>query len=149
MTAFDAHSHLPDPKTQPEFYESVVTKRLLAWVLDISMIACIIVPIFFFTLGLAFLIAAPLWLVISFLYRWATLSNRSATLGMRVMSIELRSARGQRLDGGTAFIHTLGYLLSSGMFLVQLVSIACMLASRRGQSLTDLALGTVMLNQRA
>jgi uncharacterized RDD family membrane protein YckC len=149
MTAFDAHSHLPDPKTQPEFYESVVTKRLLAWVLDISMIACIIVPIFFFTLGLAFLIAAPLWLVISFLYRWATLSNRSATLGMRVMSIELRSARGQRLDGGTAFIHTLGYFLSSGMFLVQLVSIACMLASRRGQSLTDLALGTVMLNQRA
>jgi uncharacterized RDD family membrane protein YckC len=107
------------------------------------------VPIFFFTLGLAFLIAAPLWLVISFLYRWATLSNRSATLGMRVMSIELRSARGQRLDGGTAFIHTLGYFLSSGMFLVQLVSIACMLASRRGQSLTDLALGTVMLNQRA
>jgi uncharacterized RDD family membrane protein YckC len=149
MTAFDAHPHLPDPETQPEFYESVVTKRLLAWVLDISMIACIIVPIFFFTLGLAFLIAAPLWLVISFLYRWATLSNRSATLGMRVMSIELRSARGQRLDGGTAFIHTLGYFLSSGMFLVQLVSIACMLASRRGQSLTDLALGTVMLNQRA
>jgi uncharacterized RDD family membrane protein YckC len=149
MTAFDAHSHLPDPETQPEFYESVVTKRLLAWVLDISMIACIIVPIFFFTLGLAFLIAAPLWLVISFLYRWATLSNRSATLGMRVMSIELRSARGQRLDGGTAFIHTLGYFLSSGMFLVQLVSIACMLGSRRGQSLTDLALGTVMLNQRA
>jgi hypothetical protein len=39
MTAFDAHSHLPDPETQPEFYESVVTKRLLAWVLDLSMIA--------------------------------------------------------------------------------------------------------------
>lgn len=149
MTAFDTHSHLPDPKTQSGFYEGVVTKRLLAWVIDISMIAVIIVPIFIATLGLAFFIAAPLWFVISFLYRWATLSNRSATLGMRVMSIELRSARGQRLDGGTAFIHTLGYFLSSGMFLVQLVSIACMLGSRRGQSLTDLALGTVMLNQRA
>lgn len=54
MTAFDTHSHLPDPKTQSGFYEGVVTKRLLAWVIDISMIAVIIVPIFIATLGLAF-----------------------------------------------------------------------------------------------
>ena len=51
-------------------------------------------------------------LVISFLYRWVTIASGSATLGMRMMSIEFRTRYGERFDGGTALLHTLGYTVS-------------------------------------
>ena len=63
--------------------------------------------------------------------------------------IELRNAEGHRLSLGEAALHTVGYYISFGMALVQLVSVIFMLTSERGQSLTDMVMGTVMLNRRA
>ena len=111
MTAYSTAPHLPDPETQPGFYGGVTTKRLFAWIVDVLIIAAFMVPIVVLTLGLAVLVLAPIWLIVSFLYRWATIASGSATLGMRFMSIELRDAYGKRLDGAQAFLHTLGYII--------------------------------------
>jgi len=86
-------------------------------------------------------------LVIGFFYRWFTIANRSATWGMRMMSIELRDAAGHRLDSGTAFWHTAGYTFSVVTAPLQLVSIVMMALTARGQGLSDTVLGTVMLNR--
>ncbi|MGB0439176.1 MAG: RDD family protein [Primorskyibacter sp.] len=149
MYAPDPVSHLPDPNTQPGFYESVPIKRLLAWVIDTGVVLALIIPVIVLTLGLSLFVLPMVWLIVSFLYRWATIASKSSTWGMRMMSIELRDAHGQRLDGGLAFIHTLGYSLSMAFFIVQVVSIVLMVGSPRGQGVTDMALGTVMLNRRA
>ena len=54
---------------------------------------------------------------------------------------------GERFDFATAFLHTLGYTLSIGTLLVQIVSVFLMFTSSRGQGLTDHVLGTVAINR--
>ncbi len=66
-----------------------------------------------------------------------------------MMSIELREADGLRLSGGTALVHTLGYTVSVAMAPLQLISVIIMVAMGRGQGLTDLILGTAMINRPA
>lgn len=140
---------LPDPQYQPEFYADIAPKRLMAWVIDVGLILGLTLVILPFTAFIGLFFLPFLYAAIGFVYRVMTLSGGSATLGMRVMSVELRTAQGDRFELGTAFLHTLGYYLSFGMALVQLASVVLMLTSERGQSLTDMVLGTVMLNRRA
>jgi uncharacterized RDD family membrane protein YckC len=140
------YGSLPDPEAEAEFYADVPVKRLLAWVVDTVLVALITLVALPFTLFTGLFFLPLLWLVLSFLYRWVTIANRSATWGMRLVSLEFRDARGQRFDAMTAFLHTLGYAVSMAMTPLQLVSIALMLTTRRAQGLTDHVLGTVALN---
>lgn len=142
-------SALPDPATQPAFYEGTAVKRAIAWMLDGVVIFLITLVVLPFTAFLGLLIYAGLWAVTSFLYRTATIASGSATFGMRMMALELRDAQGARLDFGQAFLHTAGYFVSVAVFPLQLISILLMLGSERGQGLTDHVLGTVALNRRA
>ena len=138
----------PDPHTQPQFYDGIPLKRLLAWVVDMVLIAVIcvlIVPVTAFT-GIFFF--PFLMLVVGFIYRCGTLAGGSATWGMRLMSMELRRSDDRPLDGGTAILHTLGYSISLAFPILQVISIVLMLTSERRQGLTDMALGTVALNRR-
>ncbi|EIE51875.1 hypothetical protein AL036_07520 [Salipiger aestuarii] len=142
-------SHLPDPVTQRGFYDSVAIKRGLAWVVDSIIVALLVLVALVFTAFLGAFVFFALWMVISFAYRVITLASGSATWGMRLMAIEFRDWRGQRFDLPQAFLHTLGYMVSVSMAPLQLISIVCMIATERGQGLTDLLLGTTALNRRA
>lgn len=144
----DPYWGLPDPNTQSGFYAGVAVKRLLAWVFDVVIIAALVFLVGIFTLGLAWILF-PLMLLVGFVYRWMTIAGGSATWGMRMMAIELRTREGQPLDGGTAFLHTLGYTVSIAVSPLQLISVILMLFSPRGQGLTDMLLGTAMLNRSA
>lgn len=143
------YSGLPDPDRAREFYADTPVKRLLAWLADTVLVGFLVLLTVPFTLGLALFFAPVLWLLLSFLYRWVTLANGSATWGMRLMSIEIRCADGTRLDTAKAFLHTLGYSVSVAVFPLQLVSIGLMLTSPRAQGLTDHLLGTAALNRSA
>ena len=142
-------TQLPDPITQSSFYENVPAKRLLAWVFDAVFVLILSVVVLPFTAFLGLFFLPLLWLVVGFAYRVITTTNGSATWGMRIASIELRNSAGTRLNLGEATLHTLGYSVSIGTFLIQAASIVLMCASLRGQSLTDHILGTVMLNKQA
>ena len=144
----DPYWGLPDPTTQAGFYSGVTMKRLLAWVFDFVIIAAICLVIGLATIGLAWFLL-PLMFLVGFVYRWLTIAGGSATWGMRMMAIELRTREGQPLDGGTAFLHTLGYTVSLAVSPLQLISVVLMLFSPRGQGLTDMLLGTAMLNRTA
>lgn len=140
---------LPDPDSQPEFYTDIPTKRLIAWVIDtilIMAVAILIIPFTAFT-GLFFF--PLLYLVVGFAYRVVTLANGSATLGMRLTSIELRTQRGERFDLGHAFLHTLGFSVSLSFPIFQIISIVLMMTTARAQGLTDHVMGTVALNRAA
>jgi uncharacterized RDD family membrane protein YckC len=139
----------PDPDRHAAFYSGVPAKRALAWIIDTIFVTLIVVVISLLTALTALFILPLVWLSVGFLYRWVTISGRSATWGMRLMSIELLDRYGQRFDAATAFLHTLGYSLSMAFVLPQIISVGLMLVSRRGQGLTDMVLGSVAINSRA
>ncbi len=141
-------SHLPDPHRQAEFYDGVAFKRGIAWFIDCAVIIAISLPLALFTIVGLFMIPV-FFMVVGFLYRWFTISGGSATWGMRLMAIELRDAYGRRLDGQQALFHTLGYTVTMSTVILQIISIFLMLTSERGQSLTDMFMGTTALNLRA
>jgi uncharacterized RDD family membrane protein YckC len=118
-------------------------------VIDVIIVFTISFFISVFTLGLLFLLFGFLSLAIGFIYRTVTLANGSATLGMRMMGIEIRRASGERLDLASAALHTIGYQLSMAFILVQIGSIVLMLTSARAQGLSDHILGTAAINRPA
>ena len=142
-------SHLPDPVTQPGFYQDTPVKRGLAWVIDLVFVSILVVPAVVMTAFTALFFLPLLFLIVGFAYRVFTIASGSATWGMRLMSIELRNANGQRLDFTEAFLHTLGYSISVAFAPLQLISIVLMFTSERRQGLSDMVLGTAMLNRRA
>ena len=141
--------HLPDPQTQPEFYEDVAMKRLIAFVLDTVLIALITVLVVPFTAFTGLFFFPFLMAAVGFVYRVISIANGSATLGMRLMAIEFRNASGARFDLGQAFLHTVGLNLSFAIMPLQLVSVVLMATTERGQGLTDHVMGSVAINRPA
>lgn len=140
---------LPDPDRHAEFYAGVPMKRALAWIVDTVIVTGIVMVISVLTVFTALFFLPLLWLTVGFVYRWVTLSGRSATWGMRLMGIEFLDRTGLRFDAATAFAHTAGYSLSVAFVLPQIVSVGLMCLSRRGQGLSDMILGTVAINRAA
>lgn len=141
--------NLPDPVHHAEFYSGVATKRALAWVIDVILVALFSVLILPFTAFTGLFFFPILMLSVGFLYRWFTIAGRSATWGMRLFNIELREMSGNRLSSGTALLHTLGYTVSVVTAPLQLISAAMMALTPRGQGLTDHLLGTTAINRPA
>lgn len=137
---------LPDPFDRPEFYETIRIKRLIAWGIDLVVTLTLSVVLSILTFGLGFLLFFLVLPLVSFAYRYFTLSGSSATWGMRMMAIQLREGDGQRLRASTAFWHTLGYHLSFMLPVVQMASVAMMAFSTYRQGLSDMVFDTVMIN---
>ncbi len=140
-------TRLPDPDTRADVYAGVVVKRAAAWVIDMILIIGLCLLILPFTAFTGIFFFPFMMLVLGFIYRWTTIAGRSSTWGMRTMAIELRDIQGQRLSGGTAFWHTLGYSVSVAVFPLQLISVIMMLATPRKQGLSDHLLGTAAVNR--
>ena len=149
MSAHPMQLGLPEPSTKPQFYEGILIKRVLAWVIDVMLIALLCLLVLPFTAFLAIFIFPLLMLITGFVYRWFTIAGKSSTWGMRVMGIELRDADGLHLQSGTALAHTFGYTVSVAIAPLQLISILMMLMTDRKQGLTDHILGTAALNRPA
>ncbi len=149
MIVADPLSRLPDPDYHAEFYRDVPMKRLIAWFIDTVLIALVVLLIVPFTAFVALFFLPMVFLAVSFMYRWVTLTSGSATWGMRLMAIEFRRHDAARFDALTAFLHTLGFTVSISMVIPQLISIALMVTGARAQGLSDMALGTVALNRAA
>lgn len=149
MTDAPLLNALPDPDRHAEFYEGVPLKRGLAWLVDITLIFLITLPIVLLTAFTALFIYPLVFICVGFAYRWWSLTRRSATPGMRLLGIEFLNRHAHPLTGTEALLHVTGYMLSMGTLLVQCLSIVMMLAGPRKQGLTDLVLGTVAINRAA
>lgn len=71
----------------------------------------------------------------------------SATFSMSIMAIELRHENGHLLDFITSVLHTIGLHVSFAFVLVQLLSIGMMVMRDDRKSLTDMVIGTFMVNR--
>ena len=131
----------PDPDLHPQFYDGIAGKRLLAWIVDVTLVIVFCLLILPFTAFTGLFFFPFLTLVVGFAYR-------SATWGMRLMAMELRDHRDRPFDFMTALLHTIGYSLSMTVTIIQVVSVVLICTTARRQSLTDMALGTVPVNRR-
>lgn len=141
--------HLPDPQTQPEFYDDVAMKRLFAFVIDTVLIALISVAILPFTAFVGIFFFGFLMMIVGFVYRVISLAAGSATPGMRLLAIEFRAADGSQFDLGQAILHTIGLSVSFAIPLIQIASAILMATTPRGQGVTDYVMGSVAINRPA
>ena len=63
------------------------------------------------------------------------------------MAIEIRTRTGDRLDLGTAAVHTAVYMFLMATVIGWAVSALCIMATRYHQGLPDLLLGTAAINR--
>lgn len=140
-----------DPDTQPQLFEGVLSKRIVAFVVDALIIAGLMVPaalvvfvIAVITLGIGFLLYPVLFVLVALGYVGFTLGGpASATIGMRVAGLEMRTWSGAPMFTLLAIMHALLFWFSMGLTpLILLVG----LFTRRRQLLHDLLLGTVVVN---
>lgn len=141
-----ATSLLPDPDRHAAFYQGTAMRRAGAWIIDTALTAILSALIVPLTAFLALFFLPLIFVVVNAVWRWVFLARASATPGMWVTGIEFRRADGQRFDGMTAFLHTAAFTLSWIFVLPQILSVGLMATTARGQGLTDLVLGTAVIN---
>jgi uncharacterized RDD family membrane protein YckC len=147
--------HAFDPYAEPDLFRSVLIRRVIAFLIDLIVLSVpVILAIIFIaifgvvTLGLGwalFWLAWPASVIWAIIYYGASLGGpHSATLGMRVMDIELRTwygAPGYFLLGA---MHGVLFWVSISV-LSPLVLLVGLFNSRR-RLLHDIVLGTVIIN---
>lgn len=146
-------SDLPDPASAPELFDGVLTRRVIAYFIDISLIIALVIGMSivslisgFFSAGLSWVLMPVIVVVSVVLYYAATLgSPRRATIGMQQMDIVLTPTRGLPLDGWKAFLHPLVFWLTC--WILPPFSYLVALFTPRRQTLHDLLLGTLMVRR--
>jgi len=153
---FDPRAQAYDPMRRPELFEGVPARRVVAFLIDMVIIAsslllagAIVLLLGLVTLGIGwglfFLLAPPAWLVWAILYCGVTLGGpRSATLGMRLMDLEMRTYYGAPAYFVLGAVHAVFFWLSVSA-LTPFVLLVCFFNERR-RLLHDILLGTVIVN---
>ena len=137
---------IPDPATQPEFFSGVTFKRLIAWTLDLMAITIISAIVATLPLFIGWFFFPLVFLAVKLVYCIGTISRGSATPGMRLMNIELRNREGRAMESSEAVLHTVTYVVSMAFVIPQLISLALMVVSPKGQGLHDMFVGATVIN---
>jgi uncharacterized RDD family membrane protein YckC len=147
--------HAYDPVSSPELFEGVLARRVIAFFIDLAIITVpVVVAAMFiflfglFTLGLGwflFWLLSPGALIWALLYYGLTFgSPASATIGMRLMDLEMRTWYGAPAYFVLGAVHAVVYWISVSA-LTPLVLLVGLLNARR-RLLHDIVLGTVVIN---
>jgi uncharacterized RDD family membrane protein YckC len=151
----DIKPHAYNPATQRELFDGVLPRRVIAFFIDFIIIALPVVLasmfIFIFgivTLGLGW---ALYWLVPPASMIWAIVyfgvtigSPASATIGMRVMDLELRTWYGASGYFVLGAVHAILFWFSVSA-LTPFILLVCFFNERR-RLLHDIVLGTIVIN---
>jgi uncharacterized RDD family membrane protein YckC len=147
--------HAFDPWMQPELFRGVLSRRVFAFLIDIVVLsipvilACMFIAVFgVVTLGLGwalFWLVSPASVIWALIYYGASLGGpHSATLGMRVMDLELRTWYGAPAYFVLGAMHAVLFWISISV-LTPLVLLVGLFNGRR-RLLHDMILGTVVIN---
>jgi uncharacterized RDD family membrane protein YckC len=152
---FDVKPHAYDPAANPELFEGVLARRVVAFIIDIVIIAVPLVAawMFIFVFGLVtfglgwglFWLLSPASVVWALAYYGLTLgSAASATIGMRAMEIEMRTWYGAPAYFVLGAVHAVVYWISVSVLTPFIVLVGFFNARRR--LLHDMVVGTVLIN---
>ena len=158
--SIDIKPHAYDPATQPELFEGVLARRVVAFVIDFVIIAIpvVLAAMFIFafgivTLGLGWVLywlLPPGSVIWALVYFGVTLGGpRSATIGMRTMDLEMRTWYGAPAYFVLGAVHAIVFWFSVSALTPFILLVAFF--NERRRLLHDILLGTVVINneQRA
>jgi uncharacterized RDD family membrane protein YckC len=133
-----------------ERFEGVLSRRILAFILDCILIGLLTIPFLvlsFFLAVLTFgLLVIPIGGVLTFFYfTLFTGGAKSATPGMRLMGIELRDLGGGRPDLLQAGARTLVFMASNTVLPVIICAVA--LFDLRRRTIHDMLTSTVVVRR--
>lgn len=153
--SFDYKPHAYDPAVNPELFEGVLARRVVAFIIDVFIIAVPIVFawIFIFAFGLVtlglgwalFWLIPPASVIWALIYFGLTLGGtRSASIGMRITDLEMRTWYGGPAYFVLGAVHAVVFWLSVSA-LTPFILLVCFFNKRR-RLLHDILLGTVIIN---
>jgi uncharacterized RDD family membrane protein YckC len=156
--SIDIKPHAYDPAANPELFEGVLARRVVAFGIDFIIIAVpvVLAAMFIFafgivTLGLGFALywllpgASVVWAIV---YFGLTLGGaRSATIGMRIMDLEMRTWYGAPAYFILGAVHAIAFWFTVSFFTPFVLLVAFF--NERRRLLHDIMLGTVVINNPA
>jgi uncharacterized RDD family membrane protein YckC len=154
----DVKPHAFDPDLNPELFDGVLSRRVVAFCVDFVVIAVpvLLVAMFIFafgivTLGLGW---ALYWLLPAGSVIWAIIyfgitlgGPRSASIGMRVVDLEMRTWYGAPGYFVLGAVHAIGFWFTVSFFTPFVLLVPFF--NRRRRLLHDILLGTVVINNVA
>jgi len=150
--------HAYDPALQPELFEGVLARRVVAFLIDVVVIAVplIFIAIFIFVFGLVtlglgwfvFLFYGPICVIWALVYYGMTFgSPASATIGMRMVDLEMRTWYGAPCYFVLGSVHAIAFWLTVS-FLTPFILLLALFNDRR-RLLHDMLVGTIVINNPA
>lgn len=147
--------HAYDPVANPELFEGVLARRMIAFLVDIVIvfIPVVFAAMFIFVFGLVTLgmgwalywLLSPATVIWALFYYGLTLgAPQSATIGMRIMDIEMRTWYGAPAYFVLGAVHAIVYWITVS-FLTPLILLVGFFNERR-RLLHDILVGTVVIN---
>jgi uncharacterized RDD family membrane protein YckC len=156
--SLDVKPHAYDPVANPELFEGVLARRLMAFFIDIAIIALPVLAaaIFILLFGLVtfglgwmlFWLLSPASIIWALLYYGLSMASpASATIGMRAFELEIRTWYGAPAYFVLGAVHAVVYWVSVSV-LTPLILLVGLFDSRR-RLLHDMLVGTVLINNPA
>jgi len=147
-----------DPDKNPELFEGVLPRRIVAFCVDVVLIVgpIILLALFIFVFGLVtfgigwllFWLLSPLFVIWAIAYTGLTLAApQSATIGMRLVDLELRTWYGGPMYFLLGAVHVIFFWISVTALSPLVLFVA--LVNRQQRLLHDFLTGTVMINNAA
>lgn len=151
----DEKPHAFDPAAKPDFFETVIRRRIFAFLIDVTIVlalsTALYVVVFFLgivTLGLAWLLFGLVVPTVALGYNAYTLGQpQSATIGMRVMELEMRTWYGAPCYPLLGAFHALLFWISVTVFTPFVLLLA--LFNGRKRTLHDFFAGTIVVNAKS
>lgn len=145
-------TELPNPTSNPELFEGILSRRVMAYIIDAIVIFAIsgVIVLFsivagFLTFGLAWVIMPASVIFAILAYYSATLGSPArATMGMRFFDIILTPVSGTPLDGWKIILHPLIFWFTIWILFPLLLT---GLFTPRRQLIQDLITGTLMVRK--
>jgi uncharacterized RDD family membrane protein YckC len=142
----------PDPVAHPEYYEGVVARRVLAYLVDLVLIALVFAVLWLLvgaltvmSFGLLGPLLWPALAVVPLAYHTLLIGGEgSATLGMRLFRIEVRTWDGRRPGYLQAALVTVVFYVS--VVLTSWLVLVVALFNRQRRTLHDYLCGTIVIN---
>jgi uncharacterized RDD family membrane protein YckC len=156
--SIEVKPHAYDPVANPELFEGVLVRRSIAFLIDVTIIAIpvLLAALFIFvfgliTLGLGWVLFKLLWaatVIWAAVYYGLTFgSAASATIGMRIMDLEMRTWYGAPAYFVLGAVHGVLYWVTIS-FLTPLILLVALFNERR-RLLHDMLVGTIVINAPA
>ena len=144
--------HAYDAVLQREYFEGVLSRRIIAFAIDFVIILLMTLAAYvflfiagIFTLGLTWLLIGAAFPIVALAYNAYTLSRpQSATIGMRATDLQMRTWYGAPMYALLAAFHAVLFYVSATVLTPFILLIAPF--NSRKRCLHDFFAGTVVIN---